>query len=365
MAFRAARSPIGLGRRTDKTVITTYAGHRGGLDIVLSRHAAGKVGRRCNWCGLPRVRIVAAHVSIIDEPGSAKPVGQRHESRGSSGRHSRPSGRRGGEGGRRVDRPRPIRQITRAEECGCNCGRDRARRCPGAGLTRPTSQAFQRVAHAGARGAAATGGLGLVDARRTAARGGAAVIERLTGMFEAMADWRRCALALPPNACSLERHRLEAIHEELRVLSHAAIPTVSRNQRALSQRDLCRLADGYIARLRWRRECGCSRSARAVPQSRPAGQIARRARPRRGSDHASDRVGASAAMRAHIELVRDEYELYAVSVSPSHVSWPQHRFCAGLHPSNSPPSPLQILTSLRRRDLTSLQRANCSTAPHI
>jgi hypothetical protein len=27
-----------------------------------------------------------------------------------------------------------------------------------------------------------------------------------------------------------------------------------------------------------------------------------------------DRVGASVAMRAHIELVRGEYELYAVSV---------------------------------------------------
>jgi DNA-binding GntR family transcriptional regulator len=27
-----------------------------------------------------------------------------------------------------------------------------------------------------------------------------------------------------------------------------------------------------------------------------------------------DRVGATTAMRAHIELVRDEYELYAVSV---------------------------------------------------
>jgi DNA-binding GntR family transcriptional regulator len=27
-----------------------------------------------------------------------------------------------------------------------------------------------------------------------------------------------------------------------------------------------------------------------------------------------DRVGAAAAMRAHIELVRGEYEIYAVSV---------------------------------------------------
>ena len=27
-----------------------------------------------------------------------------------------------------------------------------------------------------------------------------------------------------------------------------------------------------------------------------------------------DRIGADAAMRAHIELVREEYELYAVSV---------------------------------------------------
>jgi hypothetical protein len=34
----------------------------------------------------------------------------------------------------------------------------------------------------------------------------------------------------------------------------------------------------------------------------------------RGRDHARRQGRASAAMRAHIELVRDEYEIYAVSV---------------------------------------------------
>ncbi len=42
-AFRAARSPVGLMRRLRRTVITTYGRDtRGGLDAVLSRHAAGQ-----------------------------------------------------------------------------------------------------------------------------------------------------------------------------------------------------------------------------------------------------------------------------------------------------------------------------------
>jgi hypothetical protein len=48
MAFRAARSPIGLGRRTAKTLITTWI-----------RFPEG-------W------RVVAAHVSIINEPQDPK-----------------------------------------------------------------------------------------------------------------------------------------------------------------------------------------------------------------------------------------------------------------------------------------------------
>jgi Protein of unknown function (DUF3225) len=70
-AFRAARSPVGLMRKTEKTVITTY-----GLDAAVASTlfyrdtAPGKVGRQMQtWVRFPEGwKIVAAHVSIIDEP---------------------------------------------------------------------------------------------------------------------------------------------------------------------------------------------------------------------------------------------------------------------------------------------------------
>src|SRR6202163_1819999 len=67
---------------------------------------------------------------------------------------------------------------------------------------------------------------GLVDAR---AHRGAVVarpsIERLTGMFEAMAELEAlCAGLAAGRMLPAERHRLEAIHEELRGLSYAGNP---------------------------------------------------------------------------------------------------------------------------------------------
>jgi len=74
-AFRAARSPVGLMRRTDKTVITAY-----GLDAAVAStlfyrdSAPGRVGRQMQtWVRFPEGwKIVAAHVSIIDEPPDRK-----------------------------------------------------------------------------------------------------------------------------------------------------------------------------------------------------------------------------------------------------------------------------------------------------
>jgi hypothetical protein len=80
MAFRAARSPIGLGRRTDRTVITTYGGDTAVASTLFYRDTLpGKVGRQMQtWVRFAEGwRIVAAHVSIIDEPGSSKPMGQK------------------------------------------------------------------------------------------------------------------------------------------------------------------------------------------------------------------------------------------------------------------------------------------------
>ena len=79
-AFRAARSPIGLGRRTGKTVITAYGRDTAVASTLFYRDSlAGRVGRQMQtWVRFPEGwRIVAAHVSIIDEPRSSKDMDQK------------------------------------------------------------------------------------------------------------------------------------------------------------------------------------------------------------------------------------------------------------------------------------------------
>lgn len=70
--FRAARSPIGLARTTSRTVITTY-GRDTGVASTLFHRSPGKVGRQMQtWVRFPDGwHVVAAHVSVIDEPSSA------------------------------------------------------------------------------------------------------------------------------------------------------------------------------------------------------------------------------------------------------------------------------------------------------
>jgi Protein of unknown function (DUF3225) len=75
MAFRAARSPVGLNRRTEKTVITTYGRDTAVASTLFYRDSApGKVGRQMQtWIRFSEGwRIVAAHVSVIDEPEDPK-----------------------------------------------------------------------------------------------------------------------------------------------------------------------------------------------------------------------------------------------------------------------------------------------------
>jgi hypothetical protein len=75
MAFRAARSPAGLMRRTAGTVITTYGRDAAVASTLFYRDTApGKVGRQMQtWVRFPEGwRIVAAHVSVIDQPGDQK-----------------------------------------------------------------------------------------------------------------------------------------------------------------------------------------------------------------------------------------------------------------------------------------------------
>jgi ketosteroid isomerase-like protein len=70
-AFRAARSPIGLTRKTAQTVITAYGKDAAVASTLFYRDTMpGRVGRQMQtWVRFPEGwRIVAAHVSIIDEP---------------------------------------------------------------------------------------------------------------------------------------------------------------------------------------------------------------------------------------------------------------------------------------------------------
>jgi hypothetical protein len=70
-AFRAARSPAGLARTLSQTVITTYGRDHAVASTLYHRPSfPGKVGRQMQtWARFPEGwRVVAAHVSTIDEP---------------------------------------------------------------------------------------------------------------------------------------------------------------------------------------------------------------------------------------------------------------------------------------------------------
>jgi DNA-binding GntR family transcriptional regulator len=223
---------------------------------------------------------------------------------------------------RRVDRAAPLPdKITRAEELRLQLADEIVRGVlpPGAALDETDIARRFNVSRTPVREALRQlVASGLVEAR---AHRGAVVaqpsIERLTGMFEAMAELEALCAGLAAERMSpTERHRLEAVHEELRVLSYAGNPDRFHevNERfhntiyAGSQND-------YIAEITLATRVRVQPFRRA--QFRNLGRLAK--------SHAEhdrvvvailrgDRVGASAAMHDHIELVRDEYELYAVSV---------------------------------------------------
>jgi hypothetical protein len=73
-AFRAGRPSSGLARKLEGTAITTY-----GRDVAIAAtlfrrdNAPGKIGRQMQtWVRFPQGwRIVAAHVSVIDDKGPA------------------------------------------------------------------------------------------------------------------------------------------------------------------------------------------------------------------------------------------------------------------------------------------------------
>jgi DNA-binding GntR family transcriptional regulator len=223
---------------------------------------------------------------------------------------------------RAVDRtPRSVQKITRAEELRLQLADEIVRgvQRPGAPLDEtdiarrfnvsrtPVREALRQLAASG-----------LVEAR---AHRGAVVarptIERLTGMFEAMAELEAlCAGLAAERMTPMERHRLEAVHEELRVLSHAGNPDRFHEVNERFHNTIYAGSQNtYIAEMTLATRVRVQPFRRA--QFRNLGRLAK--------SHAEhdrvvvailrgDRVGAAGAMRAHIELVRDEYEIYAVSV---------------------------------------------------
>src|ERR1700719_3137365 len=157
---------------------------------------------------------------------------------------------------------------------------------------------------------------GLVDAR---AHRGAVVarpsLERLTEMFEAMAELEAlCAGLAAERMMPVERHRLEAVHEELRVLSYAGNPDRFHEVNERFHNTIYAGSQNtYIAEITLATRVRVQPFRRA--QFRNLGRLAK--------SHAEhdrvvvailrgDKAGAANAMRAHIELVRDEYEIYAV-----------------------------------------------------
>jgi DNA-binding GntR family transcriptional regulator len=222
----------------------------------------------------------------------------------------------------RVDRASPsLTKVTRAEELRLQLADEIVRGAlrPGAPLDETDIARRFKVSRTPVREALRQlVASGLVEAR---AHRGAVVarpsIERLTGMFEAMAELEAlCAGLAAERMTPVERHQLEAVHEELRLLSYAGNPDRFHEVNERFHNTIyAGSQNAYIAEMTLATRVRVQPFRRA--QFRNLGRLAKSQ-----VEHdrvvvailRGDKAGAAAAMRDHIELVRDEYELYAVSV---------------------------------------------------
>ena len=191
-AFRAARSPVGLMRRTEKTVITTYGRDTAVASTLFYRDYARRAGSdgRCRpGCGSPR----AGRSSPPMSASSTNPVPDIKDMSLDDLPASAPHRPEAETAVRRVDRASAFpAKITRAEELRLQLADEivRGALAPGAALDETDIAQRFNVSRTPVREALRQlAACGLVDAR---AHRGAVVarpsIERLTGMFEAMAE---------------------------------------------------------------------------------------------------------------------------------------------------------------------------------
>src|ERR1700743_1129628 len=223
---------------------------------------------------------------------------------------------------RRVDRaePNPYK-ITRAEELRLQLADEIVRGAlpPGAALDETDIARRFKVSRTPVREALRQlAASGLIDAR---AHRSAVVarpsIDRLSGMFEAMAELEAlCAGLAAERMTPVERHGLEAVHEELRVLSHTGNPDRFHEVNERFHNTIYAGAhNAYIAEITLATRVRVQPFRRA--QFRNLGRLAKsQGEHERGvvAILRGDHPRGAAALLAHIELVRGEYEIYAVSV---------------------------------------------------
>jgi Protein of unknown function (DUF3225) len=72
-SFRASRSPVALGRKLSRTIITTFGRDFAVASTLYERPSApGKIGRQTQtWVKFPEGwRVVVGHVSLMDKPAT-------------------------------------------------------------------------------------------------------------------------------------------------------------------------------------------------------------------------------------------------------------------------------------------------------